>query len=73
MSELTSDAYHDIHQNIKRSDFISTKHVLLETLANAAHPLSKKVFMRYAEPNFGHAGWRHGALSGVKYYLDEEV
>ena len=65
--------YHGLRENVDRSNYISTKHILLETLANAAQPQSKPLMMKFATPDFGHASWRHGALSGLQHFHDEEV
>ena len=75
MSTLANNEfhYHNLSQNIEKSDYILTKHVLLETLANAAHPRSRPLLMKFAAPNHGHASWRHGALNGLRNYHDLEV
>ena len=73
VTTLVDVGYKNLTENIEKIDYINTKHILLATLSNAAQPQSKPLLMKFAAPNFGHASWRHGALSGLQHYHDEEV
>ena len=52
---------------------IDTKLILLSTLANARLPQSRSLLTHYAQPNYGHEGWRHSALEALGYYKCQEV